>query len=126
MNTFECRRTGVVQMREAIGFVAFVLGAAALTAVNHHPSHGRRTERERAAVQAAADQLTHQQIAEAWTQATLGNAQPLKDIQGAFPFPVRTIHQDGPGIVLTFIGHKETCIDLVSQPDISLVTARRC
>ena len=113
-------------MREAIGFAAFVVGAAALTAVNHHPTHGRRTGRERAAVEAAASQLTHQQVADAWAQATLGNAQPLKDIQGTFPFPVRTVHQEGPGIVFTFLGHKETCIDFVSQPDSSIVTARHC
>ena len=113
-------------MREAVGFVAFVVGAAALTAVNHHPNHGRRTERERAAVEAAAAQLTHQQIADAWAQATLGNAQPLKDVQGTFPLPVRTVHQQGAGIVLTFLGHRETCIDFVSDPASSIVTARRC
>jgi len=113
-------------MRETIGFVAFVLGAAALTAVNHHPNHGRRTERERAAVEAAADQLTHQQISDAWSEATLGNAQPLKDIQGTFPFPVRTVHHEGSVIVLTFRGHEETCIDLVSQPGSSIVVAPRC
>jgi hypothetical protein len=126
MNTFGRRRKGVVQMREAIGFAAFVVGAAALTAVNHHPTHGRRTARERAAVEAAATQLTHQQIADAWTQATLGNTQPLKDIQGTFPFPVRTVYQEGAGIVLTFVGHQETCIDFVSQPASSIVTAHRC
>ena len=113
-------------MREAIGFVAFVVGAAALTAVNHHPNHGRRTERERAAVEAAAAQLTHQQIADAWAQATLGNAQSLRDVQGMFPFPVRTVHQDGSAIVLTFLGHEETCIDFVSQPAGSIVSAHRC
>ena len=126
MNTFGRRRNNVVQMRESIGFVAFVVGVAALTAVSHHPTHGRRTARERAAVEAAAHQLTHQQIADAWAQATLGNAQPLKAIQGTFPFPVRTVHQDGPGIVLTFLGHNETCIDFVSQPAGSIVTAHRC
>ncbi len=126
MNTFGRRRKNVVQMRESIGFVAFLVGAAALTAVSHHPNHGRRTERERAAVEAAAAQLTHQQIADAWAQATLGDAQSLKDIQGTFPFPVRTVHQDGSGIVLTFLGHNETCIDFVSQPAGNVVTARRC
>ena len=113
-------------MRETIGFAAFVLGAAALTAVNHHPTTGRHTARERAAVEAVADRLTHQQIVDAWNQATLGNAGPLKDIQGTFPLPVRTVHQEGPGIVLTFRGHQETCIDFVSQPDRSIVTAHRC
>jgi hypothetical protein len=44
----------VYTVREAVGFAAFLVGAAALTAVNHHPDHGRRTERERAAVEVAA------------------------------------------------------------------------
>lgn len=116
----------MVQMREAIGFAAFIVGAAALTAVNHHPNHGRRTERERVAVEAAAGQLTYQQIADAWAQAKLGNTQSLKDIQQTFPLPVRTVHEGGGGIVLTFLGHQETCIDFVSQPAGSVVTARRC
>ncbi len=116
----------MVQMREAVGFVAFVLGAAALTAVSHHPNHGRRTERERAAVQAAADQLTHQQIAEAWTQTKLGNGRLLAEIERTFPLPVRTVQEDGGGIVFTFLGHDTTCIDFVSRPDSSIVTARRC
>lgn len=113
-------------MKEAVGFAAFLLGAAALTAVNHHPSHGRRTERERAAVEAAAGQLTHQQIADAWSQTKLGNTQPLNDIQQTFPLPVRTVREAGVGIVFTFTGHGTTCIDFVSQPDSSIVTARGC
>jgi hypothetical protein len=116
----------MVQMREAIGFCAFIVGAAALTAVSHHPNHGRRTERERVAVEAAAAQLTHQQIADAWTQAKLGNRQPLVEIQQSFPLPVRTVHENGTGIVFTFLGHDTTCVDFVSQVDSSIVTARRC
>jgi hypothetical protein len=116
----------MVQMREAVGFAAFIVGAAALTAVNHHPDHGRRTERERIAVEATAGQFTHQQISDAWTQAKLGNPQPLQDIQLSFPLPVRTVHEDGTGIVFTFVGHDSTCVDLVSHLLGSTVTARRC
>lgn len=75
----------MVQMREAIGFAAFVVGAAVITAVNHHPNHGRRTERERVAVAAAATAFTHQQIATAWTQMKLANPEPLLAIEQAFP-----------------------------------------
>lgn len=85
----------MLQMREAVGFAAFIVGAAALTAVNHHPDHGRRTERERIAVEAVAGQYTHHQISDAWTQAKLGNRKPLQDIQRAFPLPVRTVHEAG-------------------------------
>jgi hypothetical protein len=116
----------MVHMREAVGFAAFVVGAAALTAVNHHPNHGRRTERERVAVEAAAGQFTHQQIADAWRQAKLGNARPLQEIQASFPLPVRTVHEDGLGIVFTFVGHDTTCVDFASHLLGRTVTARRC
>ena len=116
----------MVQMREAVGFAAFCVGAAALTAVSHHPDHGRRTERERIAVEAVAGRFTHHQISDAWTQAKLGNSRPLQEIQGSFPLPVRTVHQDGTGIVFTFIGHNTTCVDFVSHLVGSSVNARRC
>jgi hypothetical protein len=116
----------MVQTREAVGFVAFLLGAAALTAVNHHPTHGRHTERERVAVAAATTQFTHEQIADAWTQAKVGNPQSLLAIEHAFPLPARTVHEAGTGILFTFIGHAETCIDFLSQPDGRSVTAHRC
>ncbi len=116
----------MVQMREAVGFASFIVGAAVLTAVSHHPDHGRRTERERLAVEAVANQFTHNQISDAWTQAKLGNSRPLQEIQGSFPLPVRTVHEDGTGIVFTFIGHDMTCVDFVSHLVGSTVNARRC
>jgi hypothetical protein len=116
----------MVEMREAVGFAAFIVGAAALTAVNHHPDHGRRTERERIAVEAVAHQFTHSQISDAWTQAKLGNSRPLQEIQGSFPLPVRTVHEDGTGIVFTLIGHDTTCVDFVIHLVGSSVNTRRC
>jgi hypothetical protein len=116
----------MVQTREAVGFVAFLIGAAALTALTHHPTHGRHTERERVAVGAATVQFTHDQIAEAWTQAKVGDPQPLLAIEHAFPLPVQTVHEAGAGILFTFIGHEETCIDFLSLPDGRSVTARGC
>jgi hypothetical protein len=113
-------------LREVVGFGAFIVGAAALAAVNHHPTHGRRTERERAATQAAAAGVSHTQIAEAWMQTKLGNPGPLSEVQRAFPLALRATYEDGAGIVLTFAGHDQTCIDLVSQPNSSTVTSRRC
>ena len=116
----------MVQTREAIGFAAVLLGVAALTAVNHHPTTGRHTERERAAVQSAAVRFTHQQIVDAWTEAKIGNAAPLRDIQRAFPLPVRTVYEDGSGIVFTFAGHDTNCVDFMSQAERSIVSARHC
>ena len=114
------------QLREAVGFAAFVVGAAVIAAVNHHPNHGRRTERERAAVAAAATAFTHEQIAAAWTQLKLANPEPLVAIERAFPLPRRTVHENGGGIVFTFTGHDDTCIDFLTRPDHRAVTARRC
>jgi hypothetical protein len=113
-------------LRQAVGFAAFIIGAAALTAVNHHPNHGRRTERERTDVHAAAGNVTHRQIAEAWAQTKVGNPVPLDDIKRVFPLPLRAASRQGAGIVLTFAGHDDTCIDLVSLPNVARVTSRRC
>jgi hypothetical protein len=116
----------MAQTREAIGFVAVLAGVAALTAINHHPTTGRRTERERVAIEAAASHFTHQQIADAWTQTKLGNGAALSDIKQSFPLPAWQVHENGAGIVFTFLGHGTTCVDFTSQPDRSIVTAHRC
>jgi hypothetical protein len=113
-------------LREAVGFAAFIVGAVALTAVNHHPTHGRRTERERAAIQAAAADVSHAQVAQAWTQLKLGNPGPLGEIEQTFPLPLRATSEDGGGIVLTFAGHDRTCVDFVSRPGSATVTSRQC
>jgi hypothetical protein len=39
---------------------------------------------------------------------------------------VPTVYEEGAGIVFTFTGHGETCIDFLSRPDRSIVTTRRC
>ncbi|MDQ1567741.1 MAG: hypothetical protein QOF96_2621, partial [Actinomycetota bacterium] len=58
-------------LRDVVGTAAVIVGAAVLAAVNHHPTTGRRTERERVAVQVAGDRLTHEQISAAWNQTKL-------------------------------------------------------
>ena len=113
-------------MRQALGFTAFLLGAAALTAVSHHPTTGRHTERERVAVETAVAQFTHQQIADAWTQAKLTSPQALLAVEHAVPLPTRTVQEVGTGIVFTFDGHADTCIDFLTEPTGRAVTARRC
>ena len=113
-------------MREAVGVVAVLAGAAALAAVNHHPNHGRRTAQERAAVQAAAAVFTHRQIADAWTETKLGRPEGLRRIQAAFPLPPRAAYDDGAALVLVFDGHDDVCIDLVSRPEGKTVRSRRC
>ena len=116
----------MIQLRQAFGFTAFLLGAAALTAISHHPTTGRHTERERVAVETALARFTHQQIADAWTEAKLTDPQALLAIEHAVPLPIRTVHEAGPGIVFTFDGHADTCIDFLTEPNTRSVTARRC
>ena len=113
-------------VKEVVGFAAFILGAAALAAVNHHPNHGRRTERERASIESAAAAVPHVRIADAWAQTKLGNSGPLSEIARRFALPLRSTTEAAGGIVLTFAGHDETCIDLVSQPAAMTVTSRDC
>lgn len=116
----------MVTTRDAVGVTAFLVGAAVLAAVNHHPTHGRRSERERAAVHGAAGRLTHQQIADAWTRTELGDATSLHAIQRQIPLEYRAAHQEGDAIILTFAGHGDRCIDLLSRPDGTSVRTRPC
>lgn len=116
----------MLSVREGIGVAAVVAGAAALAAVNHHPTHGRRLERERAVVRAAAAQLTHDQVSDAWTQARLGATAALSAIAGAIDLPHLSTHEEGDAIVVTFDGHGDHCVDLVSRPDANRVRTRRC
>jgi len=113
-------------VKEVVGFGAFILGAASLAAVNHHPNHGRRTERERASIESAATAVPHARIAGAWAQTKVGNSAPLNELSGTFPLPLRSTSEQSGGIVLTFAGHDETCIDLLSQPARTIVTSRDC
>jgi hypothetical protein len=113
-------------LREMVGVGAVLLGVAALAAVNHHPDHGRRTERERQAIETAAAGVAHAQIADAWAQSQLGNSAPMSAVRWAFPLPLQATAQDGAGIVLTFAGHDGNCFDLRSLPDSGTVTARTC
>ena len=116
----------MLTLREGIGAAAVVAGAAALAAVNHHPTHGRRLERDRAAVQVVAHQLTHEQISDAWTQARLGDTAALSAIAEAIDLRYLSIHQEGDAVVLTFDGHGQNCVDLVSGPDANRVRSRQC
>ena len=116
----------MLTLRESVGVAAVLVGAAAVAAVNHHPTTGRHTQRERAAVEAAGNRLTHTQVAAAWTEMKLGHDAPLHEIERTFPLPARSVHQEGAAVVLTFAGHDATCIDFVSRPDGSTVGSRHC
>lgn len=113
-------------LRDIIGTASVIVGAAVLAAVNHHPTTGRHTAREVAAVRAAGSLLTHQQIADGWTQTRLGNSGPLEDLERTFPLAARTVQEEGPAVVITFAGHNGTCIDFISRPDAAITQARHC
>lgn len=108
----------VVSAITLVGIVAF-----SLLAPGPRPS---RADQDRAAVEAAADGLTYEQIAAAWTQTKLGNSAPFHDLQRTFPFPARTVYEDGASIVLVFAGHNQTCVDFISAPQSSIVHTRHC
>ena len=84
------------------------------------------TQRHRAAIEEVADRYTHRQIADAWTQAKLGNSGRMQAIKRSFPLPARTVQEDGDAIVLTFFDDRGTCVDFRTGPDGSIVSARRC
>ena len=56
----------------------------------------------------------------------LGRAGPMQAIQATFPFPARTVYEDGPAVILVFAAHDRTCIDFRTRPDSSIVSARHC
>lgn len=97
-------------------------GIVVLSAVT--PSGPPGPNGNRAAVKEVADRLTHEEIADAWTQSKLGRTGPMRRIQETFPLPPRAVYDDGAGIVLD--GHGQNCVDFVSYPASSIVSARRC
>lgn len=84
------------------------------------------SQRHRAAIEEVADRYTHRQISDAWTQTKLGNFGPLQAIKRTFPLPARTVHGDGDAVILTFFDDRGTCVDFRTEPDGSIVSARRC
>ena len=116
----------MLSLRETVGAASVVAGAAVLAAVSHHPTDAGRLQRERAAVRAAADHITHQQIADAWMQARLGATAALTAIAAGVDLDYLSTHQDGDAIILTFQGRRGRCVDLVSQPDANTIRTRPC
>jgi hypothetical protein len=88
---------------------------------------GRRpTEQDRALVESATRQLTHETVAGAWTQTRLGNTAELDAIKRQVPLRFLAAHQEADAVIVTFEGRGGGCVDFVSQPDASTVRTRRC
>ena|SRR5688500_12738268 len=113
-------------VREAVGATSVLVGVVVLSAISHQPNHGRRSERERIAVQVAADHLTHDQIADAWMQARLGATAVLTAITEAVGVRYLSTHQEDDAIILTFAGRAGHCVDLLSRPAGNSVAIRAC
>lgn len=113
-------------VREAVGAASLLVGVVVLAGISHQPNHGRRLERERIAVQAAADHLTHDQIADAWMQARLGATAPLAAITEAVGVRYLSTRQEDDAIILTFAGRAGRCVDLFSRPGGNSVATRPC
>lgn len=113
-------------VREAVGAASVLAGVVVLAGISHQPNHGRALHRERLAVQAAADHLTHEQIADAWMQARLGATAALTVITEAVELRYLSTHQEDDAIILTFAGRAGRCVDLVSRPEGNAVEPRGC
>ncbi len=113
-------------VREAVGAASVLAGVVVLTGLSHQPSHGRRLERERLAVQTAPDHLSHDQIADAWMQARLGATAPLTALIDAVGVRYLSTRQEADAIILTFAGRAGHCVDLFSRPGGNSVATRTC
>jgi hypothetical protein len=114
-------------VREAIGAASVLAGVVVLAGISHQPTkHGRRLERERIAVQTAADHLTRDQIAGAWMQARLGATAALAGITEAVGVRYLAAHHENDAIIVTFAGRAGRCLDLVSRPEGNTVERRAC
>ena len=113
-------------VREAVGAASVLVGVVVLAGISHQPNHGRRLERERMAVQAAADQLTHDQIADAWMQARLGATAALTGITEAVGVRYRSTYQDDDAIILVFESGSGRCMGLISRPAAKTIETRHC
>ena len=95
-----------------------------LAATSHHA--GGQSVHAQRAVQIAADRLTHEQVAAAWTETKLGHPVEIHNLFRDVPLRYRSTHQEGDAIIVAFNGPNGRCIDLVSRPESNAVMSRRC
>lgn len=84
------------------------------------------TAQDQELVETAARRLSHQAIADAWSEIRRGNAAPLDAIKEQVPLGFRAAHDRGDSVILTFGGTRGGCVDLVSSPATMTVRGRRC
>jgi hypothetical protein len=106
-----------------IGAAVIAVAAAATGASHRAHADG---ERSRDLVETAAAQFTHLAINDAWMQMKLGNAVPLDALRQSVALRYLATHEDGDAVILTFAGHRNTCVDLISRPLANTVETRHC
>jgi hypothetical protein len=120
VNVSHTRATAIVS-----GLVLAAIVALSLASGNS--ADGTQPDRSDVeSVQAAADRFTPQQISDAWTQITLGNADPLTTIRRPVPLRYRSAHREGDAVIISFTGRHGGCVDIVSRPDRNHVRTRTC
>ena len=112
----------MLTIREAVGAVAVVVGAATLAAVSHHA--GGQGTHARRAVQSAADRLSYQEVSDAWARVKSGDSSRLNGIVHGVGLPYRAVHQEGDAVILSFASREGVCVDLVARPAAKTVRTR--
>ena len=112
----------MLTIREAVGSVAVVVGAATLAAVSHHA--GGQGTHARRAVRTAADRLSYQDVSDAWARVKAGDPSGLDGIVHGVGLPYRAAHQEGDAVILTFASREGVCVDLVARPAAKTDTTR--
>ncbi len=84
-----------------------------------------RLSRDRAAVAAAAETLTYEDVSRAWTDHLLHNSSRLHQIQESVPVHWAAAHEDEGAIILVFRSG-DSCIDLLVRPTANAVRTRDC
>src|SRR5882724_3918122 len=106
-----------------------LVAVAAVTSHLHHNGGDWRLERDRAAVEAAAQHIPYEDIAAAWTKTRLGDPAPLNTIQAQIPVRPLAAHEAAGAIILSFATHTATrnvCLDLIAYREGNTVRTRRC
>ena len=104
----------MLTVRESVGAVAVVAGAAVLAAASHHA--GGQGTHARGVVESAAHHLTYQDVSDAWARMQRGDAGRFDAIVHGVALPYRAARQDGDAVVVTFASRNGVCVDLVARP----------
>jgi hypothetical protein len=111
----------------ALLVVAAVLALIVVLSIVDHGARPVASEGDRRVVADATRSLTYESLAAAWSRTTGGDtAGGVAAIGRQVPRRLLAAHADGGAIILTFAGRHGGCVDLVSRPEATVTTRRRC